>query len=69
MIKQLPGPSRLVLYTKDIELILGCSNRTARRLMQKIKIVSGKTNDQYVTIEEFSEVTGIDEGMVREMMN
>jgi hypothetical protein len=50
---------RLILYTKDVQVITGKSDKAARDLLRKVKTRFNKTRDQFVTADEFSEVTGI----------
>lgn len=61
-------PQRVVLYPKDIENITGRSDRTARKLLQKIKKARGKSKDEFVTIKEFCAFTGIDEELVKDFL-
>jgi Mg2+/Co2+ transporter CorB len=58
-------PQRVVIYAKDVENITGMKNRTARRLLQKVREQSGKTNQELVTVQDFCKVTGIPEDVVR----
>lgn len=51
--------TRLCIYPKDIQRITGKSERYGRRLIKKIRERLGKTESQLVTIEEFSNFTGI----------
>ena len=52
-------PNRIVIYTKDVENITGKKERAARKLLQKIRIHFSKKSSEYITVEEFAEVTGI----------
>ena len=61
-------PSRAIIFPKDVENITGLSNRSARRLLQKVRIVLGKKMDQFILIKDFCEVTGIKEEIVREYL-
>jgi ribosomal protein S3 len=58
-------PQRVVIYTKDVENITGKKNKAARRLLQKVREQSGKTNEELITIHEFCQFTGIPEAVVR----
>lgn len=58
-------PPRVVIYTKDVENITGKKNKAARRLLQKVREQSGKTNEELITIHEFCQFTGIPEAVVR----
>lgn len=61
-------PARIVLYPRDVENITGRSGRTARKLLQKIRIAVGKSPDEFVTIQEFCGFYGISEELVREFI-
>jgi Mg2+/Co2+ transporter CorB len=56
---------RVVIYVKDVEKITGLKNRSARRLLQKVKQEVGKTNFELVTVQDFCKVTAIPEETVR----
>jgi hypothetical protein len=57
---------RSCIYPKDVQRITGKSERSGRRLLQKIKEELGKREHQFVTIEEFASFTGIDSDLIRE---
>jgi ribosomal protein S3 len=61
-------PTRVVLYTRDIENITGRRGRTARQLLQKIRNALGKSKDEFITIKEFSLFTGIDEDLIKDFL-
>ena len=61
-------PLRVVLYPKDIENITGRSARTARKLLQKIRLALEKTPDEFVTVKEFCTFYGIKEEQVNEFL-
>ncbi len=52
--KKLPM-ERLCICPKDIEIVLGKSERQARNILNKIKIAVSKQKHQSVTINEFCE--------------
>lgn len=56
---------RVCIYAKDIGSLLGKSYKQAVRLLRIIKDAYGKDAKQYITLEEFSEYTGIDIETVR----
>ncbi|MDA8596297.1 hypothetical protein N9L20_07435 [Flavobacteriaceae bacterium] len=51
---------RAIIYTKDIQRITGKSERSARRMLQRIKKHYDKQKHQLITQEEFSEFSGLD---------
>ena len=58
-------PTRIVVYSKDIENITGRGPRTAQRILQRIKKYYNKEKFEYVTIHEFCEFMGIKEDLAR----
>jgi hypothetical protein len=54
-------PGRLVISAKDIQNIIGCSERTARRIMARIRKQTGRGRGSYISIEEFCQDTGLEE--------
>ena len=51
---------RTVIYPKDIQRITGKSERTGRRILDRIREQKGKEKHQLITISEFADYTGID---------
>lgn len=51
--------NRLCIYPKDIQRITGKSYRQSIRLMQKIKADLNKSQNEFLTIDEFCNYTGI----------
>ena len=50
---------RVCIYPKDVQIITGKSYRQSVRLVHKIKIAYHKTTQEFLTIHEFCEYTGI----------
>ena len=55
---------RVCVYPKDIQLITGRSERYGRKLLQTIRESLDKEPHQFITVDEFSEYTGIKEEIV-----
>tara|TARA_B100000809_G_scaffold176833_1_gene174279 strand:+ start:190 stop:393 length:204 start_codon:yes stop_codon:yes gene_type:complete len=55
---------RACIYPKDIQCITGRSERYGRKLLNKIKEYFGKQPHQFITSEEFSEYSGINQKIV-----
>ena len=51
---------RICIYPKDIQRITGRSERYGRKILQNIRTFLGKETHQFITIDEFSEYSGID---------
>jgi len=50
---------RVCIYPKDIQRITGRSERYGRKILQDIRKFLGKESHQFITINEFSEYSGI----------
>jgi hypothetical protein len=61
-------PHRIIIYSKDIENITGRNSRTARRFIKNIRLATGKTNQQPITIYDFCIYTGMDEELVKDYL-
>ncbi len=59
---------RVVIYPKDIMIITGKSERYSRYLIQRIKQHLKKKDHQVVSINEFCEYMGLDEGTVESVI-
>lgn len=57
---------RSCIYPKDVQRITGKSERSGRRLLQKIREALGKEEHQFITIEEFARYTGISPNLICE---
>ncbi len=61
-------PPRIIIYPKDIVNITGRSEQTARRIIRKVRQAFGKSPDEFVTIQEFCAVYGIEEKFVKDFL-
>lgn len=61
-------PNRICIYPKDIVRITGKSERYGRKLLEKIKKQLSKGEDQFVTVEEFCQFTGLKAEQVQPFM-
>lgn len=52
-------PDRVVVYTKDIQNILGKSPRSAAKYMLKLRKILEKEEEEFVTVDEFCMITGV----------
>lgn len=50
---------RCVIYPKDIQIMTGKSERYCNLLINKIRKFYDKADHQFVTVDEFSEFSGI----------
>lgn len=60
---------RVCIYPKDIQLITGRSERYGRKLIQSIKEYLGKEPHQFITVQEFSEYSGIELELIEQYIN
>ncbi|MBE8722691.1 hypothetical protein [Sphingobacterium pedocola] len=56
---------RVCIYAKDISVLLGKSYKQSVRILRTMKDAYGKDAQQYLTLEEFSDYTGIDMEIIR----
>ena len=54
-------PSRITIYTKDVMNITGRRERTARKLLAKIRKHYNKPKGTFISAEEFCLYTGLKE--------
>ena len=60
---------RIIIYPKDIQRITGRSERYGRKLLQQIRFELGKDDHQLVTVNEFSDYTGVSMEQVEEFID
>lgn len=60
---------RVIIYPKDVQRITGKSERYGRKLIRDIKEHLKKDEHQFITIEEFSEFTGIKQEVICEFID
>ncbi|WP_109696603.1 hypothetical protein [Chitinophaga deserti] len=63
MVKKIP--ERGVIYTKDIQNILGKSPRSAGKYMLKLRKILEKEKEEFVTVDEFCMITGVPQELVK----
>ena len=61
-------PLRIVVKSKDVENITGYTGRTARDLLQRIRLAFGKPEGAMVTTKEFCAYTGIEEELLKDFL-
>jgi hypothetical protein len=61
-------PPRLMIYTRDIENIIGRKRTAAWRLMQQIRAFFNKGEKDFITVTEFCIFMNLEEGLVREYL-
>jgi hypothetical protein len=58
--------TRVVVYPKDVSRITGKSERYGRKLIRTIKEANEKEAHQFVSLEEFSDYTGLPLELIKE---
>ena len=61
-------PTRICIYTKDVQNITGKKERTARKLLSDLKQRLGKPKSYLITIDEFCAYTGLNEAQVSKFL-
>lgn len=61
-------PTRICVYTKDVQNITGKKERTARKLLSDLKQSLGKTRNYLVSIEDFCSYTGLKQSKVAKFL-
>jgi len=57
--------TRIIIYPKDVQRITGKSERYGRKLINRIKLKNAKEKHHFVSIEEFSEYTGLSVELIK----
>lgn len=60
---------RRIVTTKDIQVILGKGERSAREFMKKMREYYGKKPGQYISVSEFCEFAGLTEAEVADFFS
>jgi len=59
------NPTRIIIYPKDIQRIIGKSERTVRTIMARIRKVYGKGKHQPISVTEFCNYMGLNKEEVQ----
>jgi hypothetical protein len=65
----MPIQKRMVVYAKDVMTILGISERSAYRVLARVRKLHNKNIFAFVTVEEFCAFTGLKTELVMENLN
>lgn len=60
---------RLFVYPADVARVTGRRPRTARHILQKIRMLYGKDPGELVTVKEFCDYFGVEEDYFRKHMD
>jgi hypothetical protein len=61
-------PKRMIIYPKDVKVIIGKSYRTACDLLHDVRKTLNKEEHQAITISEFCAYMGLEEQLVVEFL-
>jgi hypothetical protein len=61
--------SRMIIYTKDIQRLTGKSERYGRKVLNQIKVKTGKQKHQLVSLAELCDYLGLSVEDVRKYLN
>ena len=54
------GIQRIIIYQKDIQRITGKKEKACRNLLKRIKKSLNKTEESFISLDEFCIYTGLD---------
>ena len=57
---------RIVIYPKDVQRLTGKGEKYSWELLKKIRKCKAKTKQQFVSIEDFAEFTGISVDLIKQ---
>lgn len=61
-------PERIVIYPRDVEILLAKCERSAQDFLRQIRDALGKPPGAFITVREFCYFTQMDEDEVREQL-
>ena len=61
-------PNRIVIYPKDVMNITGRRERTARKLLSRIRKKYNKAKGSFISLEEFCAFTGLNQEQVAKFL-
>ena len=59
---------RICIYPKDVQILTGKSERSARKIIAKLRLIYSKERHQLVTVKEFCDYIGLDEPEVKRLL-
>ncbi len=60
--------NRICIYTKDVQIITGKSDKTARAIINKIRCKNNKSKDQPITVKELAQFLGVDSKQIEDKL-
>jgi hypothetical protein len=61
--------SRICIYPKDVAQLIGRSYDAAKRLVRRARQAAGKPAGSLITVQDFCQLTGLDEAEVSRALN
>ncbi len=59
---------RICIYPKDVQLLTGKSERSARKIIARLKLIHSKNKHQLVSVKEFCDYIGLEEMEVKKLL-
>ena len=60
--------NRICIYTKDVQIITGKSDKTARAIINKIRCKNNKSKDQPITVKVLAQFLGVDSKQIEDKL-
>ena len=59
---------RICIYPKDVQILTGKSERSARKIIARLKVLHAKDKHQFISVKEFCDYTGLEETEVKRQL-
>jgi hypothetical protein len=59
---------RICIYPKDVQILTGKSERSARKIIAKLKLMHSKDKHQFISVKEFCDYAGLEEMEVKKLL-
>ncbi|HEY4788207.1 MAG TPA: hypothetical protein VIH57_19270 [Bacteroidales bacterium] len=59
---------RICIYPKDVQILTGKSERSARKIIAKLRLIHSKDKHQFISVKEFCDYAGLEETEVKRLL-
>lgn len=59
---------RICIYPKDVQILTGKSERSARKIIAKLRLIYSKDKHQFISVKEFCDYAGLEEMEVKRLL-
>ena len=59
---------RICIYPKDVQVLTGKSERSARKIIAKLRLIHSKDKHQFISVKEFCDYAGLEEMEVKKLL-